>query len=176
MKGRFCAVADCALVIGTTGASERALEQPLLRLEQAAPRIRRQLVSRPVALLFGSEKVGLTSSELCHCHWLVRIPTREEHLSMNLGQAVAVCLYELIREPMAKGRETAASAAAGDIERLTELWMEALRASGYVKPRVTSSAEQKVRRLMRRLHIAPADATLVMGMLRQIVWKLGRRE
>ena len=52
--------------------------------------------SAPVALLFGSEKFGLSNEDLSHCHWLMRIPTVDRDLSMNLGQAVALCLYELV--------------------------------------------------------------------------------
>src|SRR5271166_982287 len=90
------AVADCTLVVGTTAVRHRELQHPLRRLEYGTRLIRKQLASRGrVALLFGSEKVGLSNHDLSHCHWLVRIPTREEHISMNLGQAVAVCLYEL---------------------------------------------------------------------------------
>jgi tRNA C32,U32 (ribose-2'-O)-methylase TrmJ len=47
--------------------------------------------------MFGSEQYGLSNEDLTHCHWLLRIPSREEHLSMNLGQAVAMCLYEITR-------------------------------------------------------------------------------
>ena len=166
------AVADCSLVVGTTGARDRSLKQPLYRLEEAAPRIRRQLASAPVALLFGSEKAGLSRSELGHCHWLVRIPTREEHLSMNLGQAVAVCLYELIRDTKTSAANDAPRAPAGDVERLTALLIAALRVTGYVKPRTERSTEEKIRRLVRRLNIVPADAEVLLGMLRQIGWKL----
>ena len=93
------AVADCALVVGTTSRGPRALEHPLRRLEQGGRAIAKRLAMAPVALLFGSEKFGLSNEDLSHCHWLLRIPTREEHGSMNLGQAVAVCLYEIIRKP-----------------------------------------------------------------------------
>ncbi len=95
------AVADCTLVVGTTAVSGRELLHPLKRLEHGARLIRKRLASGPVALLFGSEKFGLSNEDLAHCHWLMRIPSREEHSSMNLGQAVAVCLYELVREPRA---------------------------------------------------------------------------
>jgi tRNA C32,U32 (ribose-2'-O)-methylase TrmJ len=54
----------------------------------------RHLASESAALLFGSEKFGLSNEDLSYCHWLLRIGIREEHGSMNLGQAVAVCLYE----------------------------------------------------------------------------------
>ena len=71
------------------------------RLEYGGKLIARRLASAPAALLFGSEKFGLSNEEMSYCHWLMRIPTREEHGSMNLGQAVAVCLYEMIRDPKA---------------------------------------------------------------------------
>jgi len=167
------AVADCTLVVGTTAASRRELQHPVRRLEQGAPLIRKRLASSRVALLFGSEKRGLSNEDLSHCHWLLRIPTREEHRSMNLGQAVAVCLYELSRDPKAAPHsEKSVAATASDLERLTSLLLDALRASGYLKPRSAAPTEEKIRRLVRRLHLSAADAELCLGMLRQILWKL----
>ena len=92
------AIADCSLVVGTTAVGKRTLQHDLRRLEDGARLIRKRLKSNRVALLFGSEKTGLSNEDLSHCHWLIRIPTREQNISMNLGQAVAVCLYELIRD------------------------------------------------------------------------------
>jgi tRNA/rRNA methyltransferase len=94
------AVADCALVVGTAGVTARQPQQPVRRLELAARLIRRALARGPVALLFGSEKFGLSNEDLSYCHWILHIPTRPEHESMNLGQAVAVCLYELAPPPL----------------------------------------------------------------------------
>jgi len=175
------AVADCRLVVGTTVAGRRELQHRLQRLDEGGRAIKRQLKTGPVALLFGSERVGLSNQEMSHCHWMMRIPTREEHGSMNLGQAVAVCLYELVR-----GRKTArAKAAPGqkektpakseEVERLTQALLEVLRTSGYVNPRVTTS-EEKLRRLVRRLTLNADDAEVLLGMLRQIAWKLGTNE
>jgi len=87
------AVADCALVVGTTAIGPRVLEHPLRRLELGGKLIAKKLATAPpaqVALLFGSEKFGLSNEDMSYCHWLMRIPAREEHGSMNLGQAVAV--------------------------------------------------------------------------------------
>ena len=167
------AVADCALVVGTTAVRHRELQHPLRRLEHGTRLIRKQIASGRVALLFGSEKVGLSNEDLSHCHWLMHIPTREEHISMNLGQAVAVCLYELVRD--AKAARSAAKpqrATAGEAERITAVLLDALRASGYVKPRAAATTEEKLRRLVRRLNLEAADAEVLLGMLRQIVWKL----
>lgn len=175
------AVADCSLVVGTTAATRRELQHELRRLEDGGLEIARQLKAGPVALLFGSEKVGLSNQDMSHCHWLMRIPTREEHGSMNLGQAVAICLYELVRtETMAARKRSSVKkddvAKAGDIERLTQLLFEVLRASGYVKPRGAAATEEKLRRMVRRMDLNAADAELWLGMLRQIEWKLEGRE
>jgi len=99
------AVADCTLVVGTTAVRHRELQHPLRRLEYGARLIRKRLQSSRVALLFGSEKYGLSRRDLSHCHWLMRIPTRDEHILMNLGQAVAICLYELIRDDRVAGAQ-----------------------------------------------------------------------
>jgi TrmH family RNA methyltransferase len=167
------AVADCTLVVGTTALGHRELQHPMRRLESGARLIRKQLASAGVALLFGSEKVGLSNQDLSHCHWLMRIPTREEHMSMNLGQAVAVCLYELVRDAEATGKpEKREAATAGEVERITAVLLDALRASGYTNPRAAAATEEKVRRLVRRLHLQVGDAEVWLGMLRQILWKL----
>ena len=68
------AVADCALVVGTTSMGHRALEHPLRRLEMGGKLIAKKLATAPVALLFGSEKFGLSNEDMSHCHWLMRIP------------------------------------------------------------------------------------------------------
>ena len=171
------AVADCTLVVGTTAVGHRELQHPVRSLEIGARIIRKSLRLGRVALLFGSEKVGLSNRDLSHCHWLLHIPTREEHRSMNLGQAVAVCLYELARKP----RGAAASseklpAAAREVEQITAVLLDALRSSGYLNPRAAAPTEDKLRRLVRRLDLTAADAEVWLGMLRQILWKLRNGE
>jgi TrmH family RNA methyltransferase len=167
------AVADCAFVVGTTAAGRRELQHPLKRLEEGARVIRRQLASNRVALLFGSEKVGLSNEDLSHCHWLMRIPTREKHPSVNLGQAVAICLYELACDRKStRQSEKQKPATAGEVERITGMLLDALHASGYLQPRSAAPTKEKVRRLVRRLDLSASDAEVWLGMLRQIVWKI----
>ncbi len=174
------AVADCTLIVGTTAVRHREVQHPLWRLEYGARLIRKQMGSSRVALLFGSEKVGLSNADLSYCHWLMRIPAYGDQISMNLGQAVAVSLYELIRD----GRATRASrnptrkeqspkpATADDVERITASLFEALQSSGYVRSNADANIEEKVRRLVFRMNLHNSDADLWLGMLRQILWKL----
>ena len=86
----------CTLVIGTGTLTHRKPEQPVVPLPALAPLVRSELErGGRVALVFGPEKHGLTRDDLSYCHLLVEIPTDPRQPSMNLGQAVAVCLYEL---------------------------------------------------------------------------------
>src|SRR6266852_7515917 len=138
------AVADCTLVVGASALGHRELRHPVRRLQDGARLIRKRLRSKPVALLFGSEKVGLSNEDLSHCHWLLRIPTREDHRSLNLGQAVAVCLYELARDPHAAppaAKRIAATAA--ELERITSALLDALLASGYLKSAPAASQKRR---------------------------------
>ena len=185
-------------MVGTTAAGRRELQHPLRSLDQAAPPIAKYARRGRAAILFGSEKRGLSNDDLSHCHWLLRIPTREEHESMNLGQAVAVCLYELARQmtkrhgskpkpavragakPQRRGKtanvEASAPANAKDLERITLLLLEALRLSGYIRaaaePGRSALADEKIRRMVRRLNLSTDYAEAWLGMLRQMIWKM----
>ena len=169
------AVADCGLIVGTTAVHRRVLRQPLRRLDQEGGRlIREEILSGRVALLFGSEKVGLSTADFSHCHWLLHVPTLQDHISMNLGQAVAVCLYEIARGVDGeRPAEEIQRASAGEVEMITSILLDALRVSGYVKPGTEVVMEEKARRLVRRMNLQPGEATVWLGMLRQIAWKLG---
>lgn len=174
------ALTDCQLVIGTTAVKSRDLQHPLRELNVETGRaIRGELSSRTVALMFGSEKFGLSNDDLTHCHWLLRIPAREEHPSMNLGQAVAVCVYEVTRNensrvvPDSVPQVLAGPAAtAGDEERIVVSLMEALNLSEYVRRHTEESVRENARRFVRRLNLQRSDAELWLGMLRQMIWKL----
>ncbi|HET6933352.1 MAG TPA: TrmJ/YjtD family RNA methyltransferase, partial [Candidatus Angelobacter sp.] len=161
------AVADCNLVVGTTALQHRELQHPLHRLQDGAALARQQLAASRVAMVFGSEKRGLSNDDLSHCHWLMRIPTREQHSSMNLGQAVAICLYELARQQpdmtVGAAGKNQPLATAADLERITAVTLQSLKTSGYIKEGAEASTEEKLRRLVRRLNFTAEDAELWLG-------------
>ena len=165
------AIADCSLVIGTTAVGTRQLDHPVHRLESGVRLIREHIAAGAhAAILFGSEKRGLSNEDLSYCHWLMRIPTREEHISMNLGQAVAVCLYELIRSEVAPvAGQPIAQATGEELARMESALLEALRASGYTKPGTEAATEEKGRRLIRRMSLSSEDAKTWTGMLARVL-------
>ncbi len=174
------AVADCTMVVGTTAVGERALQHSLRTLPEAAGMIGEELAreSGRVALLFGSEKTGLSNEELSHCHWLLTIPMEQHeevrYPSMNLGQAVAVCLYELRRAGAAvsAGCGIPAAAEAGEVERLRALLTEVMEETGYTKRHPANCDEAQIRRLVLRMGVVARDVPVWMGILRQVLWKV----
>jgi TrmH family RNA methyltransferase len=193
------AVADCSLVVGTTAVGNREMKHPLRGLEEGARLIGKRMETGRVAVLFGSEKWGLSNEDLSYCHWLMRIPTRVEHRSMNLGQAAAVVMYELgrVRNKKKDNAETRRTQRRGEkpaplnpkgaapgsgkkeefaemetVERIGEALLEALRKSGYIAARGEATAEEKLRRMLRRFSMEAADAEVLLGMVRKILWKL----
>jgi tRNA/rRNA methyltransferase len=170
------AVADCSLVVGTTAGQRRVPQQPVELLAQGMARVRGH--RGKAALVFGSEKFGLSNDDMSFCHELIRIPTAPETPSMNLGQAVAVCLYEWAREAgeTAAPRRSRFDPVEGlDAEQLTTMLHAVLDESGYTNRITAISTEQKIRRWIRRLRIGRRDAPLLLGILRQILWKFERR-
>ncbi len=151
----------------------------MLPLAEAAPEIIKELATpgSQVALLFGSEKTGLTNEQLSHCQMLVNIPmfapSDARHLSMNLGQAVAVCLYELGRGGFEDARDLPAiqeaQITADARERLTQMLVDAMEATGYTRRFPANAREHVVRQLAMQLGKNQDEAVTWMGFLRQVL-------
>ena len=100
------AIADCGLVVATTS-RQRDQNFRVLDAQQAAVRAVAESRLAPVALLFGSERTGLSNEDLDASHVLLRIPASREYPSLNLAMAVQLVSYEIFR-----ARGTPGSAAA----------------------------------------------------------------
>jgi tRNA/rRNA methyltransferase len=113
------AVADCTFVVGTGSLARRKPEQLRVPLPELAPLLHRRLdLGGRIALVFGSEKRGLSRDDLAQCHVITVIPTEPAQPSMNLGQAVAVCLYEIASRPFPPASESGALRNPGAFEEL----------------------------------------------------------
>lgn len=199
------AVGDAALVVGTTAGSRRHVTRELLPLndlpEWLAGAPRRGPRGRPsperagtrpappsgravwrAALLFGSEKTGLSNDEMSYCQALVRIPTSPGCPSMNLGQAVAVCCYELARCGLVSNRPAGARIHRSDpatqqsIAHLFDRAARVLDVVGYLKPKSRAATLLKLREFLLELGLTNYDARILGGVLAQIEWKLGLTE
>ncbi|MFP5206517.1 MAG: RNA methyltransferase [Acidobacteriota bacterium] len=170
------ALAACTLVLGTGTVTRRQPEQPVVPLPELAPQVAGELArGGRVALIFGPEKHGLTRQDLARCHRLLVIPTEARQPSMNLGQAVAVCLYELaarLGEPMPRAAAAQAPATQAEIERLAKLVGEVMEAARYSPAAMHAANLHDVQLLLRRLTFRAQDARRVLGLLRRILHRL----
>jgi TrmH family RNA methyltransferase len=173
------AIGDATLVIGTTTGNRRHLGRELLPLPELASWLRRRKASGTAALLFGSEKTGLANEDLSHCHTLLRIPTTVDCPSMNLGQAVAVCAYELARAGIVAPRPPRITMHRSDPanhQTLNHLFDRAARVldiSGYLRPKSRAATLIKLRHLLVDLNLTWNDVRILGGVLSQVEWKLG---
>jgi TrmH family RNA methyltransferase len=193
------AVRDCSLVLGTGSLDRRRPVQTTLGLPEAAALIRKtlsagDLLSEPdqqsnthpqptgrVALLIGSEKHGLTSEELSWCHALIVIETADAQPSMNLGQAVAVCLYEISRTAPPAASTTPLDKTSNtehpnseQLDRLAGLIEETMDAVNYTTRGISAANGEALRVLLRRLMPNEADLRRMMGLFRRTLWQLRR--
>ncbi len=192
------AVADCTFVAGTGTLTHREPDQPVLRLPDAAPILAARIGNEGRgALVFGPEKHGLTRDDLSWCHVLVEIPTDPRQPSMNLGQAVAVCLYELsCRTPPGQanagdcglapfpqnktermrhgGVEVTLASVSGDLDRLSGLIEQAMMAAGYSPRTMQPANRHDLRVMLRRLAPSALDTRRMMGLFRRILYRLQR--
>ena len=184
------AVAGCTLVAGTGTLTYRKPEQPVVSLPCLTPLVEREMGrGGRVALVFGPEKHGLTREDLSWCHVLVEIPTDLRQPSMNLGQAVAVCLYELASRTIAgeagapgvaaaqaaeKTREPRPAAPSGELDRLAGLIEESMIAAGYSPNSMQAANRHDLRLMLRRLAPTEPDTRRILRLFRRILWRLNR--
>ena len=179
------AVAEHTLVLGTGTLDRRKPEQPVVPLPELAPLVQQEIArGGRVAVIFGPEKRGLSREDLAYCHLLVQIPTDPHQPSMNLGQAVAVCLYELASrlpgrtseagrrpdEPAPDPSRLAASS--GSLERLAEVAEKVMRAANYSPAEMQEANRHDLRLLLRRLALTERDTRRILGLFRRILWRL----
>jgi tRNA/rRNA methyltransferase len=175
------AIGDANLVVGTTVGGRRTLDRDLLPLAELPAWLQTRREGgrfRQAALLFGSEKTGLSNEAMSFCHALVQIPTAPQCPSMNLGQAVAVCCYELGRAgvvsipPRTVKLHHSEAVNLQALEHALARLVNVLDAVGYLKPKSRNAQILKLRRLLLDFGLTNYDVRVLGGILAQIQWKL----
>jgi TrmH family RNA methyltransferase len=164
------ALSDCRLVIGTSS-RERAIAWPRSDPAEAARVLLQAAAHAPVALVFGSERTGLTNDELDRCQRVVCIPTDPDFPSLNLACAVQVMAYELWR-----GREAAAAGAPpapvdgalasdADLQRFYRHLEQVLVEIGFLDPGNPRKLMRRLTRLFARTRLDNNEINILRGIL-----------
>jgi tRNA/rRNA methyltransferase len=162
------AVKDCEIVIGSSSFHQRPFEQATLELPNLGRHLTAFPSSSPLALIFGSERSGLSNEELARCQVVLHIPTKRHAPSMNLGQAVAVVLYEMGRtswDPVIVPEAAAAEEQEALIQSLSALGEAANYPAGY-QP---AARLGRIRRALQNAVLPPASVRFLLSFTRWLV-------
>ncbi|MFH0925236.1 MAG: RNA methyltransferase [bacterium] len=86
---------EMTFVIGTTQ-RKRYFQRPISTPKEVVKQIfDLDIQKNKIAFLFGRENNGLSNQELSRCNILSTIPSRTQHPSLNLSQAVMIHCYEI---------------------------------------------------------------------------------
>ncbi len=168
------AIADCGFVIGCT-VRERVQHWQVLEPRAAAARIIAESISRPVAVLFGAERIGLTNEELARCHCLLRIPANPEYESLNLAMAVQIVCYELFvacGASLPRAERAVPLASAAEMQRLYEHLDEVMKEVDFTdRTQAGVHLMGRLQRLFNRAELDENEVNILRGLLTAIQGK-----
>jgi tRNA (cytidine32/uridine32-2'-O)-methyltransferase len=168
------AIADCALVIGTSARS-RTLSWPMLGPREAGAKLVSEGAKHPVALVFGRERTGLTNDELQACHYHVAIPANPEYSSLNVAMAVQTLCYEVrmhwlehqdgsIDEQDDVVEYPSAAAQEGFYQHLEQTLLQ----TGFISEGHPGQVMSKLRRLFNRARPEAVELNILRGILTSV--------
>jgi tRNA/rRNA methyltransferase len=164
------AVGDCHLVIGTTcrsGLYRKHSQSP----RDLAPKILAAARQGKVALVFGPEDHGLSNKDLEPCQLLLTIPTHPDYSSLNIAQAVVICLYEIYAASLGAPAESEVRRApAEQVERLFDRMRASMLKIGFLDSENPEHMLLAFRRMLGRAGLEETDVRILTGLFRQIEW------
>jgi tRNA/rRNA methyltransferase len=184
VKSLTAALEGCQQAIATT---VRSRSVPI-KLESPATILPELLVPNiQSALLFGAEDRGLSNDELKYAQKFICIESNPEYPSLNLAQAVTICVYQLYQLAQHNGEPSRHSLSASKepsfdsavmlnnatIEVLEGYYQDLeamLLEIGYLLPHTAPVKMEKFRRLYNKANLQPEEVAMLRGILRQIRW------
>lgn len=166
------AIRGCPIVLGTSSFHQRTLQQAIVTLPQLTTYLERFSPGSRIALLFGSERSGLSNEELAQCQAVVRIPTVARTPSMNLAQAVATVLYELSSGGRRGAARRPSRAGAVETESVVRSWIELAEAAGYPPGYTAAARAGRIRWAMQHAELPPATVRFLESFSRWLKKKL----
>jgi tRNA/rRNA methyltransferase len=174
------AIGDCVLVVGTSAKSGGLFRRQTVGTpEEIMPHVARALrQDRPAALVFGPEPTGLTNEVVARCQYLIQIPTAAEYSSLNLAQAVAICLYELRKAWLAPSPtpvlENVATVAAQ--EHMFQQLQTAFEEIHFLYGDKADALMHAVRHLLGKARLTDMETKVLLGLARQIRWYVANHQ
>jgi len=164
------AVHSINLLVAATSARERRLSQTVLSPRQAAAEIRPLLKAGRVALLFGSERSGLSDELLARCQILISIPAASSHPVLNLSQAILICCYEISLSEAKNHKAVPNSVSQGEREELYQQIQEALIQIGFLNSTNPQPIMKAIRSFWGGTGMTQRDLRILRGIMSHMDW------
>lgn len=163
-------LADCHFCFGTTRRFGKYREDFLFPSDLSS-RLSGPSSNQKTALVFGREDNGLTTKELDLCQMFITIPTESALPSMNLAQAVAVCLYELSRQkPQSNVPGRSDLADNRSLESMYKHMRQSLLDAGYLDSQNPDHILRTFRRIFGRAGLDEREVRILHGLWSRIDW------
>jgi tRNA (cytidine32/uridine32-2'-O)-methyltransferase len=167
------ALTGCDLVMGTS-ARLRDFPWPLLDPRQAATKaLAYSDESEAIAIVFGSERSGMSNEEMDYCQFQIHIPANESYSSLNLAASVQVLGYELrMAQLAADGRgvnqREEELARREEMEQFYQHLFKVMQDVGYYRPEQPKLLRRRVKKLFNRPMMSHAEVQIMRGFLSMI--------
>jgi tRNA (cytidine32/uridine32-2'-O)-methyltransferase len=167
------AVADCALVVGSSARS-RTLEWPMMDSRECGQKVAAESRQHKTAMVFGRERTGLTNDELQLCHYHVAIPANPEYSSLNLAMAVQTLSYEVRMAHLDFEQSQYAESEPESYPRHQELEMfyehleKVLLRTEFIEQDKPNQVMNKMRRLYNRARPETQELNILRGILTSV--------
>jgi tRNA/rRNA methyltransferase len=173
------AIGDCVLVVGTSARSGGLFRRQIVGPPQdVTPRVVEVLrQNRPAAILFGPEPTGLSNEIVTRCQYLIQVPTADGYSSLNLAQAVAICLYE-VRTAWLKLSSAPRVEDLASVESQEHMFRQLQTALEEIHFLYGDKAEplmHAVRHLLGKARLTEMETKVLLGLARQIRWYVANR-
>jgi TrmH family RNA methyltransferase len=162
------ALRGCSRILGTSSFAHRQLEQAILPLPTLHNYLSNIKSTERIALVFGSERAGLSNLELARCEAVIQIPMARPRVSMNLAQAVAVVLYEFSRTQTSMNKH--AGAGSQEKAEVIETWIRLAQAAGYPPGYTDTARAGRIRQAMMPLEL-PVQTSRFLKSFSRWLWK-----
>lgn len=169
------ALDGCGLVFATTS-RERDTYYRVVDARSAARRMVAETragssIARPAAVLFGTERTGLTNEQLANAQALLRIPANPAYASLNIAMAAQLIAYELYvarleAEPPPAPERDAPLASPEDMERLFAHLQQVMDEADF-RDRTQSGTHlmHRIRRFFNRAELDGNEVNILRGIL-----------
>jgi tRNA/rRNA methyltransferase len=131
-----------------------------------------------LALLFGSERFGMSNEDVYRCHVALRIPTNPAFGSLNLASAIQVIAYEwrlaLGGFVTAGAPRQSGLADAGEVAGMLGHWEKSLAEIGFLDPAAPKKLMPRLNQMFNRAELTPEEIHILRGIAKAMSEAAGK--